>query len=257
MLTQVKQLFGNREELLLPLVLDIANLVKIAGQRPFQRPTFSENEVPPSIQMLRRSFFSAKPHGFTLQKLGSADTTDEDESESIAKVTDITKLVVMNQHDDTLEVDEGTSIVKNITAPAPRRTERFVQYPNEKKLAQTYHERKLNMTAFNSTENQIDQDAVASEVSYAVALPQNITMEEMEDLALGSLRLDDDDYLMNDSSNGTASENLPTPEQLIARKRFRPPFSRSPPPQLSNRKEIEDCESFSGTICLNVKNYPK
>lgn len=245
--TQVKHLFGNREELVLPLVLDIANLIKHAGLRQAQTQSkYGEREVPPSIQTLQRSFFSAKPQSFTWHKSSFKTSSDEDESESTATVTDITKLVVMQQRDSTLQVEETGNTAKNTTT-IHSRVRRFVQYPNDKKLAQSYHERKFNMTAFNSTDNQIDQDAVASSLSYSIVAPQNITLDEIEDLTFSSLNAG------NESTNfNLTTEFLPTPEQLIARKRYRPYK-----PKLSNRKEIEDCEIFSGTICLHVKNYPK
>lgn len=213
---------------MLPLVLDIANLIKLAGQRTKQRP-LTENEVPPGIQSLRRSFFSAKPHGFKLQQ----SVKNSEESESVAKVTDITKLIVLNQQNST---------------PTLSRTKRF---SNDKKLDDSYHERKFNMTAFNSTENQIDQEAVASEVMYSIIVPQNLTLDEYENIALRSL---EEDSTMSSPSNDTV-EQLPTPEELIGRKRFRPPPKLRP--KLSNSREIEDCEAFSGTICLFVRNYPK
>lgn len=291
---QVKAIFGDREDLILPLILDIANLIKIAGNKAHE--IYYENELAPTYQSLRRSFIQASP--FKTKPVAEAQKSgrnDDEEEESVAKVVDITRLVQNNQRDDKFSVDEGEVIIKdndqidnldllNDEKPKLRssiktarsldvpRAERLIQQINHEKLALSYHERKFNMSAFNATKTHLDQEAMASdhEGIVSVVLPddisqintrQNMTMDDLEDFVLRSFDSEDEEEFEELNLNKT-SESLPMPEQLIAYKRIRPKGKRPPPPPSNGRKvspavNSDDCEIFSGsTICLLVKNYP-
>lgn len=131
----------------------------------------------------------------------------------------------------------------------------------------TYHESKLNMTAFNGT--QKDQIAMPSDGPIPVTLPRsdtplynmngnrNLTMEEIEDLALSSLNGTEfgDDVAHEGNQQqmlGGAPVNnslLPTAEMLIGG-RYRKGYGY-------HKNKIDDsCDTFAGGICLRVENYP-
>lgn len=107
----MKTFFGDREELILPLILDIANLIKIAGNRAHE--PYLENEVTPTYQSLRRSFFHATPFKRPVAEAQKSSNEDDETQESAAKVVEITQFVNSHQHDDTLSVDEDEVIVKD------------------------------------------------------------------------------------------------------------------------------------------------
>lgn len=279
--------------MILPLILDIANLIKLAAEShyhlQFNRQQIQENEYPPSMQILKRSFFTLPitPQGFrkttevNFEEPKQKSIRDEDSDEEIeATVTDITKLLVSNLKDDRMHIDDSQieAVVKNISHVDnihKNRSSRTPKYQKisehesniEKKLAQTYHERKFNMTAFNSTVDQEDQTAMASNTSPVVTHflhHPNQTMDEIEDLALASLDAATTIFPTSEE-NATNFENLPQPEQLIRIIRpkqqninFKRPIMRSRP---ALRKQTitagdDTCERFSSTVCLSVRNYP-
>ncbi|XP_063698123.1 neurotrophin 1 [Culicoides brevitarsis] len=291
-LEQVKQLFGNREDLILPLVLDIANLIKMAAESAYlsqQRKKIQEFEQPSQMQLLRRSFFTLpRPEGFHRR----VDSTKKDvpvapndEEETQATVTDITKFVVANLKDDRMHLDDKDleAIVKNVSHDRNKREKEM--FPQalplkmtseaedhiQKKLQMTYHERKMNMTSFNATKQHQDQTAMASDGGFvSFLLPEtNMTMDEIEDLtfeAVGTTTMDP-----NSSENSTDFENLPQPEQLvrvvrpkiIQNKRILVTGKQQQQQRPLARKQTlapapleEICEKFSSTVCLQVKNYP-
>lgn len=245
----MKQLFGNREDLILPLILDIANLIKMAAENAYhaqQRKKVQEFEQPPSMQLLRRSFFTLpRPEGFrryveTLKKTQVPRVEESDEEETQATVTDITKLIVSNMKDDRMQLDDKDleAIVRNVshernkrdkemtpasfplvlTHPVPEEDENVEQDHIQKKLELTYHERKMNMTSFNATKKHEDQEAMASDQGpfISFALPDsNMTRDEIEDLTFEAVGTTTLSSVNVTSENASDFENLPKPEQLI------------------------------------------
>lgn len=245
----MKQLFGNREDLILPLILDIANLIKMAAENAYfssQRNKITEFEQPSSMQLLRRSFFSLpRPEGFrryvdTLKKASVSPVDQNDEEETQATVTDITKLIVSNLKDDRMHLDDKDleAIVRNVTHDRNKRDKEMIPValplvlshplPDEgsdgpdhiqKKLQLTYHERKMNMTSFNATKQHQDQTAMASDHGPFVffALPDtNMSRDDIEDLTFEAVGTTTLDPVVNErDENASNFENLPHPEQLI------------------------------------------
>lgn len=246
----MKQLFGNREDLILPLILDIANLIKIAAGNALlsaHRKKITEFEQPNSMQLLRRSFFSLpRPEGFhrhidTFKKKPvPVPVVQSDEEETEATVTDITKLIVANLKDDRMHLDDKDleAIVRNVTHERNKRDKEMIpialplvlNHPDpisatndedhiQKKLQLSYHERKMNMTSFNATKQHEDQTAMASDHGPFVSfvLPDtNMTRDEIEDMtfdAVGTTTMGPN----SDSGGRNVSgfENLPEPEHLV------------------------------------------
>ncbi|XP_049542788.1 neurotrophin 1 [Anopheles darlingi] len=300
-LEQVKAMFGNRPELILPLVYDIANLIRTVAKRESllseqeqhqQQPQddeltdepFLENEGVLSNHLLRRSFDTRPaPQGFRSIKEPQR------------------RPPVANRNDDRLVVDEDEVRRATVhTGESEGRSVRSSDVPFFEKLVQslprfnvqrtvvqersddrmTYHERKLNMTAFNASANQRDQLAMASDGPIPVTLPKvapkhtpnaiqhpvdresqeslantpRMTLEEIEDLAFGGLNGTEPDatgvVTASDgpvSGNGTVAGG-PVAEKLIG--------NRQRPQDLHALLPSERCEHFSGGVCIRVANYP-
>lgn len=242
-------MFGDRKKLILPLVFDIANLVKTAAIHGNKRyPEYSpyppaRNEMMPQPEFLRRNDVIQDATFYR--------------NESVASLLTSQRSPVNNIKDDRFLVDIGEGRVKSVVTESS--TEKNTH--NRPSLPQTtdnrsYHERKLNMTAFNVNGTK-DQYAVESTVQLQIALPKrhenrpNMTLEEYEELAFhqlnGTMR----------SSNGTSVESLPIPEMLISRYRVKPPFRKFPQPSTGSSIDSngKTCERF-GTLCLRVDDYP-
>ncbi|XP_035788720.1 neurotrophin 1-like [Anopheles albimanus] len=288
-LEQVKAMFGNRPELILPLVYDIANLIRTVAKREsllseqeqkhqddeLTDEPFLENEGVLSNHLLRRSFdIRPVPQGFRAMK------------ESTPR-----RSAVSNRNDDRLVVDEEEVRLATVhTGESEGRSVRSSDVPFFEKLVQalprfnvqrtvvqersddrmSYHERKLNMTAFNASASQRDQLAMASDGPIPVTLPKvapkhtpnaiqpaaqeetpRMTLEEIEDLAFGGLNGTEPDTVPGVASeaggNGTVAGG-PVAEKLIG--------NRQRPHDLHALLPSERCEHFSGGVCIRVANYP-
>uniref|UniRef100_A0A6B2E9X5 Putative conserved secreted protein n=1 Tax=Phlebotomus kandelakii TaxID=1109342 RepID=A0A6B2E9X5_9DIPT len=245
-LNQVKSMFGDRKDLILPLVLDIANLVRFAATPHYSTyDTFFENEPIPQAQLLRRSF--------------TQSTVESDERNEVVNTTN----PMLNIRDDRLSVEEDEGvIVTNDGHRSPRQSESraflVTREPHYDKLIQLMpqFDQKLDK------DDQKSEEALDSQVGESQTLPitltrsspieRNLTLEEIEDLAFESLNGTE----ATESPTTKSGENLPTPEMLIGRHRNR----KKPPPSFLFRKpplpSSHGCEKFTGNICLRVDDYP-
>lgn len=249
---QVQKKFGNRPDLILPITLDIANLVKVAGSQKSHK--LKEREQTPKVQLIRRNF----------------QINQRKEVPSVSYQND-DRLLVQDSNQPknrrTREVEtESKSDVSDRTARALyiNAHPEFIESSKPRPLTEkdrTYHERKLNMTAFTGVGDQL---AMASHQIFQIAKPdnyrlkanyeyntdyhqdvksnnehrstdegqtllsyinQNLTLEQIEELAFMELNSTEipnaiqtndgiNDY-ENDDGNSTLDENLPTPEKLI------------------------------------------
>lgn len=204
-------MFGelNTRPLLLPIVYDLANLVREGFLRSDKH---QEHEKQNPNQFLRRSF-NVEPKPF--EKSQPTKEIDFAAPSSLMR-------------DETLSVEEMEKpIIKNI--------ERFDEIKAE-----------ALMQVLNSSINANKEKSIASFTLPRVqpTYDKNLTLEEIEDLALSGL-------------NGTVRESIKdvngseiSPMGLIGRYRKKNTFRNSPGPF------PETCDRFTGGICLNVKNYP-
>lgn len=203
--SQVKKMFGdtNTRPLLLPIVYDLANLVREGFLRSDK---YQEHEKQNKNQFLRRSF-SVDPKTSTKGRV-----TKEIEFSAPSNL----------MRDDTLMVDESDE-------PKARNVEEHIEDLKPEAL----------MMFLNHSRNATEK----ASFTLPRLAPKNLSMEEVENLALSGL-------------NGTFHETLRdingtdlSPMALIGRFKKRPPPFRSGP-------FPETCERFTGGLCLNVKNYP-
>lgn len=228
---QVEELFGDRKKLLLPIIFDIANLVRTAGtsaQNNFNRK-YQEHESIPDPQYLRRSF-------------------RESETELPSDVVNTTESEILpsNLRDDRLQIEESVSSTKQLT---PQTLQKTMEANTE---SRSFHERKLNMTNFNGL---TDQYASESNIPLNITLPSvlsNISLEQYEQLALSDLN---DTLAENQVSKGNTTEDLPTPEMLISRYRVKNPYRKNTIVHPHTGIDLRTCERF-GTLCLRVEDYP-
>lgn len=220
-------MFGDRKKLILPLVFDIANLVKSAAAHSLKyyhkyssyQPA---NEMMPEPEFLKRMDIDVSPP-------------------------------VSNLKNDRLLVDDGEGKIINIDTT--KNTARVTQNKKNDEIINTdnrsYHERKLNMTNFNVSGTR-DQHAIESTVQFHIApypKKSNMTLEEYEELAFhqlnGTIK----------SVNGTV-ESLPMPEMLISRYRAKQPYRKFTQPINGLDSGLKTCEQRFGTLCLRVDDYP-
>lgn len=236
----MEELFGDRKKLILPIVFDIANLVRTAAsssQNTFNKK-YQEHEAIPDAQYLRRSF--RESFSELLDKTDVVNTTESEIPES-------------NLKDDRLQIEEAGSLTKLLKPQPPSKSN---LQPNESKSdSRSFHERKLNMTNFEAA---TDQDAMESDVPLHVTLPRslsntpNISLEQYEHLALSELN---DTLAGNQVLKGNSTEDLPTPEMLISRYRVKNPYRKNTIVHQNTGIDLRTCERF-GTLCLRVEDYP-
>lgn len=221
-------MFGDRKKLILPIIFDIANLIRNAAKT--KNPHLSE--MIPVPQHWKRSLNINNESALTTQnEVFAPDNLLQDSRIQI----EITNGNIKNISNEVTKKNVGTS-------------------PKPGFISDNYHVEKLNMTNFNGTK---DQDAMESSIHYQVTLPRSLdahisyngTMEEYEDLALSQLNGTGFEY----TANGTNGENLPTPEMLISRYRAKPPFRKYSQPIVI--EGFKSCERF-GNLCLKVDDYP-
>lgn len=251
-------MFGDRPDLILPLVLDIANLIRAAAQK--QREEFRksdryrEHEKLTSDQILRRSF-NVNARGF-----------EKAEDDSVGTI--MVAPPPSHLRTDRLEIEEADTVNVKEHSQNEARSIDFNYQPEQSRPqalplisakkqryeAMTYHERKLNMTAFNQTPKHKDQLAMPSDGPIPVTLPRiepsqsrNMSIEEIEDMAFSSLNGTLEEVEVD--SNVTVDPNSPMAEMLVGgRYRKRNPFRKG--------YVEESCERFTGGVCLRVQNYP-
>lgn len=247
-------MFGDRRELILPISLDIANLVKSAGTESKQ---IEENEKVPSQQILRRSLKHMTPE-------------DIESMEEVAKTKE-PEVYYSHLKEDQLQIDESDGFkIKNSSRPiedeSSRKERSFLisrtpQTPprfHERKLNMTlplvrsFHERKLNMTDFGGDGDQLAISSISDDSFDS----KNLTLEQIEDLSFSELN---GTFL----ENTNMSEDLPTPEMLVSgRYRKRPlpvaamyNFKKRPVFGIFEERK-NGCERFTGNVCLQVDEYP-
>uniref|UniRef100_A0A6E8WAC1 Spaetzle domain-containing protein n=1 Tax=Anopheles coluzzii TaxID=1518534 RepID=A0A6E8WAC1_ANOCL len=308
-LEQVKSMFGNRPELILPLVYDIANMIRTVAKKESllhdqqeqldqADKALVEDEGVLSNHLLRRSFsIRSEPHGFRMNDAAppAADLKDgrlmvDDQDTAEVKIIATESTANNATQEETVgrsARSEPQPFFEKLVQALPRFN---VQQTHDKRSddRMTYHERKLNMTAFNATGSQRDQLAMASDGPIPVTLPKvspkqsrpvssnavsvlpastarpeaaptsvteehKLTLEEIEDLAFAGLNGTEVDAYGGAAStlpgNGTSADGGgPVAEKLIG--------GRQRPPALHTLQPSEKCEHFSGGVCIRVANYP-
>lgn len=231
---QVEELFGDRKKLILPIIFDIANLVRTAASSSQNNRKYQEHEAIPDAQYLRRSFRESLTE--LLDKNDVVNTTETEIPES-------------NLKDDRLQIEESSSSTKLLK---PQTLSKLMELNSD---TRSFHERKLNMTNFEGT---TDQDAMESNVPLDITLPRsmsnptNISLEQYEHLALSELN---DTLAENQVLKGNSTEDLPTPEMLISRYRVKNPYRKNTIVHPHTGIDLRTCERF-GTLCLRVEDYP-
>lgn len=254
-------MFGERRSLILPILFDIANLVRSAADsvgiaKTSRRLTENHNEEMPSAEFLRSDPFPTNvsvPAGLhTLIEPMIADANMQDGRLQLDEdLNEPTNVINVTESNNTITKFDVTSSLKGKSArslsdrlPTPRNDDR------------SYHERKLNMTNFNGTH---DQFAMESEgVPMKIAMPRsllelngNLTLEEFEELAFSELN---DTDIIQYMRNETTGELLPMPEMLIARYKAKNPY-RKLLTGTNSLDGLQPCERF-GTICIRSEDYP-
>lgn len=146
-------MFGtdNEKPLLLPIVFDLANLIREGFLRSDK---YKEHEKPNHLQFLRRSLDTSQP----------------------VKEVDFTA-PISYLRDDSLVVDDSEPIVKNIENLSDIKAEPLIQILNK------------NLTINNSIPATLTRSKLNSTLITTTALPKifNMTMEAVEELALSGL----------------------------------------------------------------------
>ncbi|XP_037049593.1 neurotrophin 1 isoform X2 [Bradysia coprophila] len=232
---QVEELFGDRKTLLLPIIFDIANLVRSAGtsSQNTQGKMYQEHEAVPDPQYLRRSFRESLSEATNIKNNRVINTTESEITQS-------------NIKDDRLQIEESNGSIKTLL---PQTLSKLMEQSSD---ARNFHERKLNMSNF---QGKTDQIALESRIPLNITLPRslsNISLEQYEHMALSDLN---DTVVENDVSRGNGTEDLPTPEMLISRYRVKNPYRKNTIVHPHTGIDLRTCERF-GTLCLRVEDYP-
>lgn len=265
-LFQVEEMFGERKKLILPILFDIANLVRTASldRRILKKQDtlYQETEWIPDAQYLKRSLNPS------LATNESSSATSSSDSVLITEGT----VQESNIQDDRLQIDDdddAITTIKNISSTpieqqplaAELKRDRSLSLDNNNKVLKryddrSYHERKLNMTNFNGSSDQfaMESEGVPVTISLPNAFPlnTNLSLEEYEELALRELN----DTMLTMGNGKNSTESLPTPEMLIARYRAKNPYRKLQSGFHFNAIDGQrTCERFL-TLCLRVEDYP-
>ncbi|XP_053672516.1 neurotrophin 1 [Anopheles nili] len=298
-LEQVKSMFGNRPELILPLVYDIANMIRTVAKKEsllFDQQdhrldkddqALPDDEGVLSNHLLRRSFnvrSERVPQGFRAKEgvptpvvshLNDGRLMVEEQDEAQVRPIATSE---GEQPAGRSARSEPAPFFEKLVQSLPRFNIQRTQDKQDDRMS--YHERKLNMTAFNSTGTQKDQLAMASDGPIPVTLPKvapkqavalqplnvstakpsedanavvehRMTLEEIEDLAFAGLNGTEADGSIGPfsgtSGNGSTAGG-PVAERLIG--------GRQRPQSIHALLPSENCEHFSGGVCIRVANYP-
>lgn len=254
-------MFGERRSLILPILFDIANLVRTAADsvgnaKTSRSLTESHNEEMPSAEFLHSdpipSNVSVLAGLHTLIEPTIADANMQDGRLQLEEdLNEPTNVINVTESNNTLPKSEITSTIKGKSARSL--SDRL---PTIRKDDRSYHERKLNMTNFNGTNDQfaMESDGVPMQIAMPRSLFElnlNLTLQEYEELAFSDLNdTDTIQYVRNE----TTGELLPMPEMLIARYKAKNPYRKL----LSGTNSLDGlqpCERF-GTICIRSEDYP-
>lgn len=152
-------MFGNKPDLILPITLDIANLVKTAGsQKPYK---FKDRHQTPKNQLVRRNFVL-----YPKKEVPSVSYHDDRYTISSSKIRRTRETNSQNQNDD--KSNDRTARVLYINSHPEYLTPSNTQPLTDSD--RSYHERKLNMTAFTGIGDQI---AMPSHQIFQVAKPEH------------------------------------------------------------------------------------
>lgn len=268
---QVESMFGQSRSLMLPILFDIANLIRAAASSTTSsrsaRTLLQDMEFLPQSESLKHNYIP----------INSNETKAILTTEPIVHISSI--------QDDRLEIDDDSidtarNVIHAKYTPGPeplphpmplnddrhqpsRHSAAVSEVLRSRRLDQrSYHERKLNMTNFNGS---TDQFAMESEgVPIQITLPrspmppalsdQGLTLEQYENLALRDLNETDipSEYLVR---NETTGELLPLPEMLISRYRNKHNPYRKLLNGANSVETLRTCERF-GSLCLRVEDYP-
>uniref|UniRef100_A0A182IQL3 Uncharacterized protein n=1 Tax=Anopheles atroparvus TaxID=41427 RepID=A0A182IQL3_ANOAO len=291
---EVKSMFGNRPELILPLVYDIANMIRTVAkkesllfeqqqqhQHDFDLPGDDEGPLEDegilSNHLLRRSFsIRSEPHGFRMHEPSSSNLQDGRLMVDMPDEAEVRPLAANGSETARAARNEPVPFFEKLVQALPRFNIQRTHDKSDDRM--TYHERKLNMTAFNASGSQKDQLAMASDGPIPVTLPKvsprqpapvslnppaemttarnptppepRMTLEQIEDLAFAGLNGTEADAA---SGAGAAPGNAsttggPVAEMLIG--------GRQRPQGMHALLPSENCEYFSGGVCIRVANYP-
>lgn len=255
-------MFGDRKELILPLVLDIANLVRMAAESNDAAPQRSTRQTlavrdQPSAEFLRAEP-EAQPSAPNLAIHDDRLSIDVDDEPEIMATSEGSQgenrgFIVTRS---TPFYDHLLKMVPNYKGPNKRQPilQRRVDAGAPPKPPPTLP---LNQKPF------LVPSTPAGKVSFQPETTPNIlnleAYNEVEDLALNSLNGTGDSQALasetgpdsEDDDDAGDEEALPTAEKLIGGRYRIKPHSR-----YSHRKPSSLCEKFTGSVCLRVEDYP-
>lgn len=256
-------MFGDRKELILPLVLDIANLVQMAAQT-------NDAEPPPQDAAAK-----ATTAGKTLavrdqyELLPSAELTSSRVERSAPQLAALNDDRMVVEEPAPVEISdnrkEGRSLIVNRSAPfydhlmkkiIPR-----VRTPTIQRRSDVAASPGLNKAPFVVPSTQNGNNIPETTISH-VQRNNTESYNEVEDLALRALNgtvLDTDSAAqLNNNDDDEDEETLPTAEKLIGGRYRKKPHSRyshrKPPSYPISNPSL--CEKFTGSVCLRVEDYP-
>lgn len=274
-------MFGDRKELILPLVLDIANLVRMAAESndaaPLARSTRQtlavrqQHESLPSAEFLR-----AEPNA----QPRVLDSAMHDDRFSVDVGEDDVKI----KHTSDTQINEGRAfhvtrsapfydhllkkMVPNVrSAMAPKKHPILQRRVDSGIPPRPPSNLPLNQKPFVVPSTTITPMPETTPFISSVGNGSDL-YNEVEDLALNSLNgtyIGDSEAQATDTgleSEDAVDENeddeqLPTAEKLIGGRYRKKPHSR-----YSHRKpglslsSASLCEKFTGSVCLRVEDYP-
>lgn len=265
-------MFGDRKELILPLVLDIANLVRMAADSNDSQPQSAA--AAPTAEFLRApaAVPEAQPHAI--------DSAMHDDRLGVDFGGDEPKIM------DTKNNNHNEQRAFLVTRSAPFYDHLMKKMvPNmrsqmaPKKMAPILQRRvdsgsppappsnlPLNQRPFvvPSTSTPIPEGTT----TFSFVASGNESFNEVEDLALNGLNgtyVEDSEALASDTgmdagedADDEDEEHLPTAEKLIGGRYRKKPHSRYShrKPGYSGLGSPSLCEKFTGSVCLRVEDYP-
>ncbi|KAH8302110.1 hypothetical protein KR044_002883 [Drosophila immigrans] len=239
-LEQVRMMFGDDKKLLLPIVFDLANLVKSSARKYIQMGSDL------AAAALRHTPLQKRKDVLTVEEtqqddsVGTIDVSAKPD-EDVASLEDFfdemqAELLDPQMINEALQASPATPSSSNNSTESKRvrrSANEFVhKLPRSVPISVSEQQLlggaagrtiKLNTTAFQQPPNS--QPTTASETMASSTL----TYEEVEDLAFAGLNgtelpliaADERNYQLNNGSSSSAEEPLPSPEELIAGPRYR------------------------------------
>ncbi|XP_064539335.1 neurotrophin 1-like [Drosophila montana] len=291
-LEQVRMMFGDDRKLLLPVVYDLANLVKSSARKYIR---------------LGNELASAALRQTPLQKRKDMLTFEESEQDDSVGTIDVSAQPSQEPPASSLEdfFEEMQAEVldpqminealQSATPTAANRTRRVRRTANEfvhkltRSVPVSVSEQQLLGGAAGRTiklNTTVFQQPPSGAAASTEPSPTQ-SYEQVEDLALAGLNgtelppnADERLYQLNNdnSSNSSAEEPLPSPEELIAGPRYRRPGAKLP---AIKRKRVQSsvysrgrpksaasshspvvapphkkCERFTSNMCIRTDDYP-